>query len=935
MRKRVLISFAASAIITGFLFVGCSGSSNDTGGISSSGLSGVAVDGYLEDAKVWADFNANNVEDAGETTMTDKDGKFSFSTVPTEQTVVTISGGFDIGVESKPAFEGILKTIAEKDVKDVVASPITTLIAEAVGSGSTLAQAKSDIATSMELSVADIMLDPVAVSSTKPEVLKKTLMIAKATELAVNDNVSYEAITKAIAKEIKTSKTKIADAVKPTKLKANDTNLNNYITATDAQVKSLTDSIQAITTIDNAKNVESAVVVAKAMLKEKADAKINIAKIKEIIVAMKIEAGITKELNLANLGNAIKNEDTTADLNATTIASSNKDASLNAISSGGNHLFYGETDHTKLGSIKNIRILNTANVSSPLFKNDAQIVSSRPVPTIGLKYNIVTNTYTELNTKSVHYVTGVTPYKVDLAKVADTAPSEVATSNIVFKTGTTPVFTGIDYLGTKQYLVGQNTSGINVLVTSDMGANATPIAFANKALWTVSYPKYGADVSGYITYDSVTKKIQKCTTDMQTCTDIKTVSATPKFYGDIVGTTCSAFLADSKLYKLDKNSGITTEIATPAALLTASSSAINGGDLYYIGSNDETLNKINIATGVETKLATDDSEFKFSRFHGFTNNWVIYGSDMHMRAVKKDGTTATPIALSTTTITEGHKYVTMGAGEQFLYVTYKLNDGVTTYKAHIFKDDGTTTYKANSFWAAVIASKKGTLNFKSSYVYTPDKFIRVDNTDSYGGGTLKAVSPTNPFEEGLTLGTMPTYNFQTFLQNNYYFNKLITSDGNVIIYAKDDKNVKGDAFLLNIDKTNSLINLTNEAAPSEGAVGTASGNALHCHGRHCMVCHNFAGGKIYDTKIGTNPITGYNVKLNSLVARLGKGKGENFNLPIEDITAGFKVTVFKVSDGSEIKKSITTHDKSWVNCNFCHDGKGVRGDAPNVITIEK
>jgi len=932
MRKQVLISFAASAIITGFLFVGCSGSSNDTGGDVSSSLSGVAVDGYLEDAKVWADFNANSVEDAGETTTTDKDGKFSFSTLPTAQIVVSISGGFDTGVEGAPAFEGILKTIAEKDVTNVVASPITTLVAEAVSSGSTLLQAKSDVATSMKLSQTDIMLDPVAVSSTKPDVLKKALMIAKATELAANDNVSYEAVCKAIAKEIKTSQTKIADAVSPTKLKENNTTL--AITATDAQMLSLTDSIQAITTIDNAKNVESAVVVAKTMLKENANAKVNISKIKEIIVAMKAEAGTTKELDLANLGNAIKNEDTTTDLDVATIVSSYKDACLDAIN-GENHLFYGETNHAKLGSIKNIRILNTENVSSPLFENNALITTSRPVPTIGLKYNIATNTYTELNTKSVHYVTGVTPYKVDLAKVADTAPSEVATSNIVFKTGTTPVFTGIDYLGTKQYLVGQNTSGVNVLVTSDMGADTTPIAFANKALWTVSYPKYGADVSGYITYDSATKTIQKCTTDMQTCTDIKTVSATPKFYGDIVGTTCSAFLADSKLYKLDKNSGIATEITTPAALLTASSSAINGGDLYYIGSSDETLNKINIATGTETKLATDDSEFKFSRFHGFTNNWVIYGSDMHMRAVKKDGTTLTPKALSTTTITEGHKYVTMGVGEQFLYVTYKLSDGVTSYKAHIFKDDGTETYKADSFWAAVITSKKGTLNFKSSYIYTPEKFIRVDNTDSYGGGTLKAVSPTNPFEDGLTLGTMPTYNFQTFLQNYYYFNKLITSDGNVIIYAKDDKNVNNNAFLLNVNEANSLINLTNEAPPSEETVGTASTNAAHCHGRHCMVCHNFAGGKIYEDKNATKIATGYNVKIGGITARLGKGQGENFNLPIEEVTAGFKVTVFKVSDGSEIKKSITTHDKSWVNCNFCHDGKGVRLDAPNVITIEK
>ncbi len=45
-------------------------------------------------------------------------------------------------------------------------------------------------------------------------------------------------------------------------------------------------------------------------------------------------------------------------------------------------------------------------------------------------------------------------------------------------------------------------------------------------------------------------------------------------------------------------------------------------------------------------------------------------------------------------------------------------------------------------------------------------FVRVDNTDSFGGGTLKAIDPKYPLEDGLTMGTVPNYNFSDI------FNKL-------------------------------------------------------------------------------------------------------------------------------------------------------------------
>jgi hypothetical protein len=275
-------------------------------------------------------------------------------------------------------------------------------------------------------------------------------------------------------------------------------------------------------------------------------------------------------------------------------------------------------------------------------------------------------------------------------------------------------------------------------------------------------------------------------------------------------------------------------------------------------------------------------------------------------------------------------------GNEFLFVTYSISDDAkTTYRACIF-DGASPKCKDNSFWAGATASKDGTINFKSNYPYTPYAYIRVDDTDSFGGGTLKAIDPKYPLEDGLTMGSVADYNFQTFLTNSRYFDETIDSDGGVVFYAKNDKNFHVDSFYMNLLKENSLQQLTN-TEPIDVTKGRD-----HCHGRHCMICHNFAGGKIYTDKNGTQSAYGYRVKLDfedgsTLLADVAKGASENFAIPLNKVTTNFKPSIVD-KNGTFINgvDEFNHYGIEYSNCNLCHARYGnTKYDAPSAITIEK
>jgi len=604
-------------------------------------------------------------------------------------------------------------------------------------------------------------------------------------------------------------------------------------------------------------------------------------------------------------------------------------------------LFYGNSKHNALGSLSNSRVIDSGDSSKVLVSRDSIDVRYPGINT-SLTYG-ENGSYSDLYTQSISYVSESKPYIVSMAKGSGT---EAANSSV----GTLNAFSyqKINYLGAKQYLTATDGAGNQFLITPEMGTSDAPLAFDHKTLETVA-------ANGYIVIHdaddnkSTTNELQKCNLDMSSCTKIADIGATTKYshgrpyaaydmtlLGDILGTTDSIYLSEKKIFKLNKADG--TVAQTGIVTADSGSHSLSGNEIFYLEGDNIYKSTLD---GAVTQISSDG---KATGIKAFTDDMVIYGGDDYMYAVAKNGSLKdAAIELLVTTKTRGQKYpFDLGIGKQYLYTTYSVDaaTGKTTYNACKL-EDGKKECKEDSYWSAVTAAKDGTLNFESTYIYTPYAYIRVDATDNYGGGKVKAIDPKYPLEDGITMGSIKTYNFQTFV-NSGYDNDMVDSEGNIVLYAKNDLDFRGDAFLMNLTQENSLVNLTNEASPEvDGAINAGRD---HCHGRKCTVCHSFAGGKIYEDKLGTASAKNHTIRFefedgsDSILAKVRKGSGENFNTPLENLVGkNFKAVVVDENE-TAVVSSIGYYHKGveYFNCNYCHGRNGdLKYDAPNVITIEQ
>lgn len=632
------------------------------------------------------------------------------------------------------------------------------------------------------------------------------------------------------------------------------------------------------------------------------------------------------------------------------------------------YLFYGNTNHKKLGSATNVRVIDPANPTAALASSDDIMAATtgRPQPsTVVVGYSATDGGYSDLYVDTLYYVKGGSPKRVSM-KTGAGAPSEAPHSSA---TGlVNPAYTEINYLGTKRFLIAKDAGGAQVVVCPTADGTNIPVPFVNKTLLTVQYTAYGQAASGVVLYDAGSYRFQTLTPPKTGCaacgidavdalyTDFTGVTLTAtskyKFLGDIGGTATSALIIDGKLYVMDKATLKITEkpiTAADAALnktisTTETGLTLKGDSAFFLrtAGSIATLHRLNVTTGALTQVTKDHggSGTMPTKILSATDDWVLYGTDGLILAARKSAEKASPTLLAENTKTSGIRYpFHFGIGGHYLYVTYSVNasTGRTTYQACVFGADGVKSCKDNSFWSNVVAARKGKLNFASDYPYTPYAYVRVDETDDFGGGTIKAVDPTKPLDNGFAAGKVATYNFNTFMHSYYYHKTTIDTDGYIVIYGKRDDNFVGDAFLLNLLKADSVKNLTNEAAPSTADINSGD---LHCHGRYCSVCHNFAGGKIYGDAAGSVEATGYNMKFEfadgtSKLARLGKGKGENFSLLHSDIKGEFTPVIVTADRGVEIKRAgrLGHSGLSYGNCDYCHarTGDTLRFGAPAVI----
>jgi hypothetical protein len=599
------------------------------------------------------------------------------------------------------------------------------------------------------------------------------------------------------------------------------------------------------------------------------------------------------------------------------------------------YLFYGEVNHASLGSVKNVRVFDQSNPSVNIVNSDDTSDVRAPVVSTQLSYDASTQAYSDLHVKTLSYVSNGTAYVVPMVKEEAKTAAAVKNSSAGKLSDTS--YEEINYLGFRQYLTGHDDdANKTVLITTDMRADDAAIDFGNREFLTLTYPTYGAKVDGYLVYNNDTKKVQKCNLDVSTCTDMDlgVDVGSRDFEGDMAGTTYSAFVIDDKLYALNKADGSSYNVAFDKAEIDRT--YVQGSSLYVVGKDHNMYNVDMISKNV-TKMTPEPVD-ELERIRTYTDDYVIGGSDTLLLAFAKDGSRE-PIVLARTNKTEGYKYVKVyGIANRFLLQLYSVNTDTkeTRFKACILEDDNIEC-KDDSFWAAVALKKDGVLDFKSGVSYEAYAYVRVDDTDAFGGGTLKAVDPKKPMQDGLNMGKVPNYNFQTFLSHSdtKYLNTMIDSDGGLVVYAKNDTTYHVDAFYMNLLKENSVKRLSDTNPFPEVNTGRE-----HCHGRHCMICHSFGGGKVYLDGDGSKSAIGYKVSLSfedgsMLLADIAKGAGENFSIPLKDIKGNFTVNILDKNDTVLNHSEDFGHEGvEYANCNYCHARDGdTRLGAPGAISI--
>ncbi len=151
MKKRILVSAIASLLI-----VGCGGGSGATG---SKDINGKVVDGYVKDAKVYADVNDNGKWDTTEPWCnTDVNGsyKLTVSNDLNNSCVIISEGGVDVDTDANVTVN------FKSTINKPIVTPATTLVVDLMKKYNIPEdEATAKVATALDINKTDIAKDPI------------------------------------------------------------------------------------------------------------------------------------------------------------------------------------------------------------------------------------------------------------------------------------------------------------------------------------------------------------------------------------------------------------------------------------------------------------------------------------------------------------------------------------------------------------------------------------------------------------------------------------------------------------------------------------------------------------------------------------------------------------------------------------------------------
>lgn len=175
-----------------------SGSGGNSGGSGGSGniVSGVVIDGYLSNAKVFLDINKNGAFDSGEpSTTTDSNGKYSLAATPAQLAsaplVVTVEAG--TATDQDDPGTAIPYTYAlSAPIGSTIITPLTTHIKSKIDTGLSVATATQNLKTQLGLVGVDVTADYVATINSDAHNIAAALVPVMQ---AIKDTASYKSFS--------------------------------------------------------------------------------------------------------------------------------------------------------------------------------------------------------------------------------------------------------------------------------------------------------------------------------------------------------------------------------------------------------------------------------------------------------------------------------------------------------------------------------------------------------------------------------------------------------------------------------------------------------------------------------------------------------------------------------------------------------------------
>ena len=474
-----------------------------------------------------------------------------------------------------------------------------------------------------------------------------------------------------------------------------------------------------------------------------------------------------------------------------------------------------------------LHLVDPDNPSSPILITN----KSLKFTTVRVKidgYKQTNREYQNLHMSEVFYIDDVGKvFKLNITKGA-TKPSPIQVSNLnnACLLSKQEIYNALDE---KSYFL-VITSGADgtcftsddetVLINSEMTSSDNPIQLTSSGkelLFSIGDEPSSNSVNGFIIYNSTSKSIEKCDTNLSNCSTLLTLtssSPTVKVFSiNPVRYLCindSNTQGNERLYFFDG-----TDIRdTGTSCYNYRSNRADDTAIYAVFKDNtgETLKKLKYSDNNWVDLYKPISPSASLFIHFLTSNYAIGYEDVNgnskLLAIRKDGSVVKQL-------NSLKGFIPYADANGVYFTDYDANTKVS--KACIWKEDyNSPICKNNGYIVGFSIKQNGKLeHFLSSYsnifnrsmfiATTTNKILYVENTTSYMcGGVLKAFDPIT--ETSTVIGNIP---------DNFCGLSGSGLGDKILLTGKNKDTNKSDVFFVDLTKENSLQNITNTPSKNE------------------------------------------------------------------------------------------------------------------------